>query len=126
MVDDFRKYFVDISFEQISRNDNKATDVVATIAYLLQIQENQDRYKYLMKELSHHSYDCLDSQIICHLVGPDSSHYGQICTYLKDGTVPLDLSKNQKQNFIRQSAHYTIVTNTLYRRGLDGTLLEYL
>lgn len=35
MVDDFKKYFVEITFEQIPRNDNKAADAMATLASLL-------------------------------------------------------------------------------------------
>lgn len=69
---------------------------MATIASLLQTQENQDHYEFLVEELFHPAYHCPDSQTICHLVGPDSSCYGQIYTYLKDDTLPLDLSKNQK------------------------------
>lgn len=46
--------------------------------------------------------------------------------YLKDNILPLNLSQNQKQNFIHQSARYTVIVNILYRRGLDNTLLRCL
>lgn len=36
MVDDIKKYFVEITFQQIPRNDNKAVDAMATLASLLQ------------------------------------------------------------------------------------------
>lgn len=36
MVDDVKKYFVEITFEQIPRNDNKATNAMTTLTSLLQ------------------------------------------------------------------------------------------
>lgn len=126
IVDEFKNYFVDITFEQIPRNDNKAANVMATIASLLQTQEKQDRYEFLVEELFYLAYDCPDTQLICHLFGRDSSHYGQIYTYLKDSTLPLNLSKNKKWNFIWQSTWYTLVVDTLYRWGMNGTSLKCL
>lgn len=95
-VDDFKKYFVEITFEHILRNDNKVADVMAILASLLQTQENQERYEFLVEELFYPTHNCPDSQIIYHLVGHDSSRYDQIHTYLKDNTLPPDLSKSQK------------------------------
>lgn len=126
MVDDIKKYFVEITFEQIPRNDNKATDAMATLASLLQTQENQQRYEFLVEELFHLAFNCPDSQTICQLIGHDSSHYGQTYTYLKDNSLPPDLSKNQKRNFICQSSHFTLIADTLFKQGLHSTLLRCL
>lgn len=126
MVDDIKKYFVEITFQQIPRNDNKAADAMATLASLLQTQENQQRYEFLVEDLFYPTHNCPDSQTICHLVRHDSSRYSQTYTYLKDNTLPPDLSKNQKRNFIRQSSHFTLVADTRFKRGLDGTLLRCL
>lgn len=115
-----------MTFEQIQRNDNKAADAMTTLASLLQTQENQEHYEFLVEELFYPAHNCPNSQTICHLVGHDSSRYGQTYTYLKDNTLPPDLSKNQKRNFIRQSSHYTLVMDTLFKRGLDSTLLRCL
>jgi len=41
MADDFKEYFVKISFEQIPRIENKAADAMATITSLLDILDNQ-------------------------------------------------------------------------------------
>lgn len=96
MVEKFKKYFVDISFEQVPRNDNKVADAMDAIAALLQRQENKDRYELLVEELFYPAYDCPDTQLICHLVGLNSSCYGQIYTYLKYVTLPPALSRNKK------------------------------
>lgn len=126
MFDDVKKYFVEINFQKIPRNDNKAANAMATLASLLQTQENQERFEFLVEEFFYPAHNCPNSQTICHLVGHDSSHYGQTYTYLKDNILPPNLSKNQKRNFIRQSSHYTLVMDTLFEQGLDDTLLRCL
>ena len=40
MVDDMKKYFSHITFQQVPRADNKATYAMATLASLLQMPEN--------------------------------------------------------------------------------------
>lgn len=37
-----------------------------------------------------------------------------------------DLSRNQKKTLIHQASKHTIIANTLYRKGFDGTLLRCL
>lgn len=67
MVDDFKKYFVNITFEQIPRLDNKAVDAMATIASLLQIPGKKGRYEFLVEQLFSPTYDNSKSQVICAL-----------------------------------------------------------
>lgn len=126
MVDDFKKYFVGINFEKIPRLDNKAIDAMVTIASLLQRLEQQTHYEFLVEQLFSPTYDNLNTQVIFHLVAYESPTYGKSYTYLKDNTLPPDLSRNQKWNLIRQVAQYTQTVNTLYWWGLDGTLLSCL
>ncbi|MDF3681073.1 hypothetical protein P3S38_29290 [Enterobacter hormaechei] len=40
MVDDLKKYFAHITFQQVPRVDNKAADVMGTLVSLLQMPEN--------------------------------------------------------------------------------------
>lgn len=61
MVDDFKQYFVEITFEQISSLDNKVANSMATIASLLQTWEHQACYEFLVEELFHPAYDCPDT-----------------------------------------------------------------
>lgn len=126
MIDDLKKYFMDIKFEQIPRAKNKFVDAMATIASLLQLSEKKGRYEFMVEQVSSPAYDNLDSQTICHIPNIQSSQYGEIYTYLKDNILPLDLSRNQKCNFICQSTRHTLIADILYRRGLDGTLLQFL
>jgi len=123
MVDDFKEYFMIISFEQIPRIENKAADAMATIASFLEIPENESRYEFLVESIQQPAYDLPKTHSICLLVRSDSPWYGNIYTYLKDNTFPADLSSNQHRTFICQTSRYTIIADTLYQRGLDGTLL---
>lgn len=99
---------------------------MATIASLLQMPKMQDRYRFIVEQVSNPAYANPKSQTIRLLDSAQSSIYEDIYTYLKDNILPPDLSRNQKRNFIRQSSKHTIIADTLYRRGLDGTLLRCL
>lgn len=99
---------------------------MATIASLLQILEQQSRYEFLVEQLFSPTYDHSKSHVIYALTGSDSPLYGPIYDYLKHNILPIDQSRNQKCNFIRQASRYTLTVDTLYRQGLDGTLLRCL
>jgi ribonuclease HI len=126
MIDDFKKYFVEIKFEQIPIINNKVVDVMATIASLLQIPDKRSRYEFMVKQVFSLVYDDLESQVISHLTEANTSPYETIYAYLRDNTLPPNLSCNQKHNLIRQAALHTIIVDVIYRRGLDGTLLRCL
>lgn len=114
MVEDFKKYFVSIHFEQVPRLENKVADTMETIASLLEILRNQAHYEFLVEQLSNPIYEDLECCIIFYLVRHDSPLYDDIYTYLKDNTLPHNLSNNKKRTFIHKVYHYTIITNTLY------------
>lgn len=100
MVDDFKHYFMHITFDQIPRLNNKEADTMATIASLLQIPEQQSRYEFLVEQLFSPAYDHSESHVIYALTGSDSLLYGPIYDYLKNNILPIDQSHNQKCNFI--------------------------
>lgn len=77
--------------------------------------ETQDRYQFIVEQVSNPAYANPKSQTISFLDSAQSSIYGDIYTYLKNNILPPDLSRNQKRNFIRQSAKHTIIADTLYR-----------
>lgn len=99
---------------------------MATIASLLQISEKWRCYEFMVEQVSNPTYDDPESQVIFHIIDPETSIYGKIYAYLKDNTLPLDLSQNKKWNFIRQATWHTLIADILYHRGLDGTLLRCL
>ncbi|WP_369012029.1 hypothetical protein, partial [Escherichia coli] len=51
LVEEFKEHFEEVSFTQIPRNENKAIDAMATIASLLQNQENQQHYEFLVEDI---------------------------------------------------------------------------
>ena len=79
-----------------------------------------------MEELRHPAYDSSDNQVICTVVGHDSSRYAAIFSYLCDQVIPETLTRNQKCQLLRNASHYTWVSGDLYRKGLDRTLLRCL
>lgn len=87
---------------------------MATIASLLQIPDQPNHYEFLVEQLFSPTYNNFESQVICHIVDFDSPLYERIYTYLKDNILPLDLSRNQKHNFIHQATYYTLTADTLY------------
>ncbi|GLJ53605.1 hypothetical protein SUGI_1143560 [Cryptomeria japonica] len=123
MVDKLKASFTTITFEQIPRDQNRVADAMATIASLLNLPQNSTRYEFLVEQLWIPAYDIPESKMICCLVGSESPWYGEFYTYLRDHTLPPNQSNNQRKIFIRQTARYTIIVETLYRRSLDGTLL---
>ena len=60
---------------------------MATLASLLQLEQHESRFEFLVEELHHPIYDFQESHIICTLVGHESSRYGAIYSYLCDGII---------------------------------------
>lgn len=83
MVDDFKQYFVHITFEKIPRLDNRVANAMTTIASLLQIPNKQIHYDFLVERLFSPAYDNSASQVIYVLTGSNSPLYGTIYDYLK-------------------------------------------
>eukprot|EP01018_Ginkgo_biloba_P012948 Gb_20485 [translate_table: standard] len=126
MVDSLKQYFIHIQFEQVPCISNKSVDAMATIGSLLEMQQDTQQCQFLVEKLMILAYDVPESEMVCDIVGPNSPWYHDIYTYLHDHILPLDLSHNQRKSFIQCASHYTILENTLYRRGYNGTLLKCL
>ena len=69
---------------------------MATLASILQLQEHESRFEFLVEELHHLAYDSSNNQVICTIVGHDSSHYVATFSYLHDQVIPKTLTCNQK------------------------------
>ena len=69
MVDDMKKYFSHITFQQIFWVDNKATDAMATLASLLKMPENDLRHDFLVETLLYPAYDTPKSKMIYSIIG---------------------------------------------------------
>ena len=97
-----------------------------TIGSLVEMPSNAAYCEFLVEPLLEPAYNIPQSEMICLIVGPNSQWYGDIYTYLRDNTLPSNLSNKSHKTFIRQASRYVILADTLYRRGLDSTLLRCL
>ena len=79
-----------------------------------------------MEELRHPAYDSLDNQVICTVVGHDSSRYVAIFSNLRDQVIPKTLMCNQKYQLLCNASHYTLVSSDLCRKCQDETFLRCL
>ena len=82
---------------------------MATIASLLDIEETKARFEFLVEPMSYPSYDDPNTRIIDYINAENSPLYGDLYTYLTTNTVPLNLSRNQKRNFICRATRYTLI-----------------
>jgi len=126
LIDALRNYFTLVTFQQIPRAENKVVDAMATLASILQLQEHESRFEFLVEELCHPSYDSSDNQVIYTIVGHDSSRYTAIFSYLYDQVIPKTLTHNQKCQLICNASHYTLVSGDLYKKSLDRMFLRCL
>lgn len=105
---------------------NKPIDAMATIASMLDIPQNVDKCEFLVEQLLILAFEFPQSNLMCEIVGPNSSWYQDIYNYLKSQTLPLNLSKNQCRSFIHEASRYIIINDTLYHHSFDQTLLGSL
>ena len=66
---------------------------MATIGSLLKIPQEATQYEFLVEQLHHPTYENEDLTCICVLVGPQSSLYHEIHTYLKNGIISPHLTQ---------------------------------
>ena len=57
---------------------------MATLAYILQLEEHESFFEFLVEELHHSTYDSLDDHVIYTMVNHDTSRYATIFSYLQD------------------------------------------
>ena len=99
---------------------------MATLASLLQLEQHESRFEFLVEELDHPIYDSQESHVICTLVGHESSRYGATYSYVCDGIIPETFNRSECRNLIQNISCHSLISGDLYRRGLDGTLLRCL
>lgn len=56
-VENIKKYFILITFEQVPRENNKVADAMANLASLLQIPNQNARYEFLVEEVDESAFD---------------------------------------------------------------------
>ena len=83
-IDTLRNYFTFMTFQQIHRAKNKDVNGMDTLASILQLQEHELQFEFLVEELRHPAYDSSDNQVIFIIVGHDYYCYVVIFSYLCD------------------------------------------
>lgn len=86
MVDDLKKYFSYITFQQVPQADNRVDNAMATLASLLQMHENDLQHEFLVEALHYPAYDTPDSRMIYSIIGQES-FYHHIYSYLRNQTI---------------------------------------
>ena len=79
-----------------------------------------------MEELHHPIYDSQEIHVICTLFGHESSLYGAIYSYIRDGIIPKTFNRSEHRKLIQNASRHSLIFGDLYRKGLDGTLLRCL
>lgn len=67
---------------------------MATIASLLQNQENQQHYKFLVENILHPTIESQNTHMIFHISRTNQSLYSQTYRYLKENILPPNISRN--------------------------------
>ena len=114
IVEDLRQHFIEIMFQQIPRANNKAADVMATIASMISMPEYSPKCEFLIENLFTPAYEKTDSKLVCDIFGPESPWYTDIFAYLCHKTIPIALTPNQRKTFIHRTTRYTILGDTLF------------
>ena len=96
---------------------------MATTASMIAMPEYSPKCEFLVENLFTPTYEKTDTELVCEIVGPESPWYTDIFAYLRHKTIPIALTPNQSKTFIRRTARYTILGDTLFRKHFDGTLL---
>lgn len=126
MVEEYKKYFTKVTFEQILRVQNKAADAMEIVGSPLDMPNDGTRFEFQGEQLIVPAYEIPYTEYVCMIVGPKPPWYKDIYAYLHDQYIPLDLSRNRRKALIRKSSKHAIIADTLYRKRVDSTLLRCL
>ncbi|KAH9293932.1 hypothetical protein KI387_040855, partial [Taxus chinensis] len=99
---------------------------MATIGSLLEIASSQPQAHFLVEHLLMPAYDLPENTMVCEIVGPNNPWYHDLYTFIRDKTFPADMKPMHKRALAQRASRYTILAETLYKRGYDGTLLRCL
>lgn len=69
LVESLKESFIEITFEQIPRANNKAADTMATIRSLLDILRNVPNHEFLVEKLPMPVFEVSESEVLCEIVG---------------------------------------------------------
>lgn len=99
---------------------------MAIIVSMISMLKYSPKCEFLVENIFTLAYEQTDSKLVYEIVGPKSSWYADIFTYLRHKTNPIAFNPNKSKTFICQTACYTILGDTLFWKQFDGTLLRCL
>ena len=76
---------------------------MVTVASMITMLEYYPKFEFLIENLFLPTYDQLELELVCEIVGPESPWYFDIFSYLHHKTIPIALSKNQSKAFIHHT-----------------------
>lgn len=79
MVDDLKKNFQNITFDQVPRVQNKAVNAMATIGSLIVMESDSPKYKFLIEHLLQPDFETSHANMVCNIFYPN--HLG-IMTFM--------------------------------------------
>ena len=113
--------FEGLEFHHVERDRNKAADVLSKLGS----SRTQVPPGVFVQEILHPSISP-DRAEECNILSQpesDSDDWREpIIKYIKNEEAPDD--KNTAERIARQSTHYTLIRETLYRRGASGVLMK--
>jgi ribonuclease HI len=111
--------FKGLEFHHVERDRNTAADVLSKLGS----SRTQVLPRVFVQEVLHPSIS-LDRVKECNILSqPELDDWREpIIRYIKNEEEPDD--KNVVERIARQSAHYTLIGETLYRRGASGVLMK--
>jgi ribonuclease HI len=113
--------FEGLEFHHVERDHNAATDALSKLGS----SRNQVSHGVFVQEVSRPSIS-MDRVEECNALSQpesDSDDWREpIIKYIKNEEEPDD--KNTAERIARQSAHYTLIGETLYRRGASGVFMK--
>jgi transposase InsO family protein len=111
--------FEGLEFHHVERDHNAAADTLSKLGF----SRTQVPPGVFVQEVLHSSIS-LDRVEGCNILSqPELDDWREpIIRYIKNEEEPDD--KNAAERIARQSAHYTLIGETLYRRGASGVLMK--
>jgi ribonuclease HI len=113
--------FEGLEFHHVERDRNAAADTLSKLGS----SWTQVPSRVFVQKVLHPSIS-LDRAQECNILSQPKSDYDvwrePIIRYIKNEEEPDD--KNAAEHIARQSAHYTLIGETLYRRGATGVLMK--
>ena len=110
--------FSKIQYQYVPRMQNQIVDALATMASMMDGTKEDETRPIVVEQKEEPAY-CMSIEEDEEKNG-EGEFYLDILQYLKDGTYPKSVDKNDQLTTIRLSTNYIICGERLYRRLYDG------